>query len=1508
MLAGARRLIVVLGVAAATLGLGAGQAAARKLVTHSLSSSFDGALSTAGPFGSRVASVAVDEATGDVYVLTNNFVIDKFDQDGNPSAFTAPSLGGANSLTVLPSQETYAPNLHIYVDNSNTATHGRIYVVFASFSEIVYAFEPDGSPVGGNYPLHVGFLTGLSVDPRSGNLWMGVRDGYTSEYTAAGVPTGFEVPIPSRTQLGGGGGSTGVDTNGNIYLGHGEGQGTGIDKYDAAGTFLYNLAAFPLNNYPEFKVDPTTNDLYQLTTTDVNQYGESGSRIWQFGGGSLSGAMGLAVNGASGRVYVARAGGANVVDIYAPGGTVTVPDTATGDASDFEGPEATVHGTVNADGVDTTGCRFEWSTNTSFGESTPCAEGEVLSGSTDEAVSARLTGLRKGLTYNYRLVATNANGPVVALIHQFVASETPSVSEEWATNVHSDGAQLHSEITAEGAPTQYFFEYGTADCAISTCSQTVAKGLGSGLEVTTVDEVVSGLKPGTEYHYRVVARNQSGTAYGPDRTFTTFPITEILEDHCPNAHVRQQVGAALLPDCRAYELVSAPDTGGYNVESDLVSGEDPFGGYPDANGRVLYGVHAGAIPGPWDPTNRGVDPYVATRGEHGWTTTYAGIPADNPFASGPFSSTLDEANATLTAMAFGGEDICAPCFEDGSTGIPLRKVDGSLEQGMAGSESPRSPAESDGLVRKRFSADGTHLVFGSTSQFEPDGNANTGDVSIYDRNLETGVTQVVSTDPSGHNLSCLQGAGNCHSPGDTAGIAELDISANGSRIVVGQLVSTDAEGNHYFHLYMHIGDSPKTVDLTPGTTSGVQYDGMTSDGSIVYFTTVDPLVTAKDQDTDTSADIYRADVSASGATLTRVSTGEEGTGNTDSCNPAGDPDSWNAPSGQGKCNAMAFAGGAGVATHSGAIYFLSPERLDTSDPANLPVQDQANLYLAKPGSSPRFVTTIDTSEGKPGPPPPGHPVVNSALVSELNTAEGITVDQSSGDLYVIERTGANRLSRYTASGAPDNFAVPGGSNSIEISPGGAGRSQVAIDNAPTSPLKGTIYVKTEFYGIGAYAPSGEAIGNIDEFEFPACGVAVEQSTGAVYASAAFEETVWRFEPVSGTAPVSAEANYVKTGIHTTGMSSPCNLAVGNDGHVYVSAATEGPLLAYEASDFTASVPATEGTLVTPLSRAVSVDPSSNDVYVDEGDQIAVFDSSGNLIQRFGAGAMGSTSRGVAIDASTKHVYATTGSTIVDFGYEVLPFTPVDNPAIRHAALSAEAHRYGDFQVTPDGHYAAFASLLPLTGYDSDDNYEVFRYDAESGQLDCASCNPTNSRPEGGSMLPSAGLGLAEDGHVFFNSNDAIAPRDLDRRQDAYEWDGSSPQLISTGGSPFDSSLLGISRDGTDAYFFTYDTLVPEDQNGTLVKLYDARANGGFEFFPPQVPCKASDECHGAGSPAPGPLPIRTIVGHAGNWTSAAAKSCRRGFVRRGHACVRRRHGKHRKRHHKKHHRAHHRSR
>ncbi|HEX6985415.1 MAG TPA: hypothetical protein VF170_08560, partial [Planctomycetaceae bacterium] len=344
----------------------------------------------------------------------------------------------------------------------------------------------------------------------------------------------------------------------------------------------------------------------------------------------------------------------------------------------------------------------------------------------------------------------------------------------------------------------------------------------------------------------------------------------------------------------------------------------------------LYSLHFGVIPGiGGSPTNLGLDPYLATRGQKGWTTKYVGVPANGMEDDGAFGSPLLGADSGLRAFAFGGPDICNPCFDDGSTNIPLRLPNGELVKGMAGSLSPA--ADPAGEVREHFSADGSHFVFGSEEKFE--GTGKQGEVSIYDRNLGTGNTQVVSTLPNGQTMS-----------GD---VAQLDISADGGRVLVGQVVGTDSAGNRRYDLYMHVGASPNSV-LVADTANGVIYNGMSSDGTKVFFTSSDQI----GGEADSGADLFRADVGTSGpATLTRVSTGG-GAGDTDSCSPTGN---WNVVAGGPDCSIVAIAGGGGVAD-DGTAYFFSPERL--AGPT-VGTDDEPNLYAVEPGGSPQFVATLE---------------------------------------------------------------------------------------------------------------------------------------------------------------------------------------------------------------------------------------------------------------------------------------------------------------------------------------------------------------------------------------------------------------------------------------------------------------------------------------------------------------------------------------------------------------------
>lgn len=177
------------------------------------------------------------------------------------------------------------------------------------------------------------------------------------------------------------------------------------------------------------------------------------------------------------------------------------------------------------------------------------------------------------------------------------------------------------------------------------------------------------------------------------------------------------------------------------------------------------------------------------------------------------------------------------------------------------------------------------------------------------------------------------------------------------------------------------------------------------------------------------------------------------------------------------------------------------------------------------------------------------------------------------------------------------------------------------------------------------------------------------------------------------------------------------------------------------------------------------------------------------------------------------------------------------------------------RLTPDGRHLAFISRESLTGYDNTDplsgerHPELFVYDAAAGDLTCVSCNPSGARPIGGASLPP-GVNLShqprvisDDGsRVVFNSQDALAPADGNRRQDVYEYTGGRPQLVSTGTSNDASALADVSPDGRDVFFTTRTQLVPTDRdNGS--DLYDARLGGGFPVAGESLPC-AGEACRG----------------------------------------------------------------
>jgi subtilase family serine protease len=88
----------------------------------------------------------------------------------------------------------------------------------------------------------------------------------------------------------------------------------------------------------------------------------------------------------------------------------------------------------------------------------------------------------------------------------------------YAAGIGYYGLNLLAGVDPTGLDTTYYFQYGTTN---AYGQQTTPVDIGTGPAMVTINSSIHGLQPGTTYHYRLVAQNSAGTAYGYDYTFTT---------------------------------------------------------------------------------------------------------------------------------------------------------------------------------------------------------------------------------------------------------------------------------------------------------------------------------------------------------------------------------------------------------------------------------------------------------------------------------------------------------------------------------------------------------------------------------------------------------------------------------------------------------------------------------------------------------------------------------------------------------------------------------------------------------------------------------------------------------------------------------------------------------------------------------------------------------------------------------------------------------------------------
>ena len=134
--------------------------------------------------------------------------------------------------------------------------------------------------------------------------------------------------------------------------------------------------------------------------------------------------------------------------------------------------------------------------------------------------------------------------------------------------------------------------------------------------------------------------------------------------------------------------------------------------------------------------------------------------------------------------------------------------------------------------------------------------------------------------------------------------------------------------------------------------------------------------------------------------------------------------------------------------------------------------------------------------------------------------------------------------------------------------------------------------------------------------------------------------------------------------------------------------------------------------------------------------------------------------------------------------------------------------------------AAWHSLpLPESPDNNDGVHEMYTYDPSTGKTcACHACRAALLRR--GGVGSEGGLFMSDDGRTFFYTPDALVAQDTNELHDVYEYVEGRPQLMTTGNGSEDAQkkpnqyrqagLQGVSADGVNVYFSTFNTLVPQD--------------------------------------------------------------------------------------------------
>jgi hypothetical protein len=633
------------------------------------------------------------------------------------------------------------------------------------------------------------------------------------------------------------------------------------------------------------------------TPNVVDQFNPAGAFVGQLNGtpsAPFSSVGSVGVDPESGHVFVGQ-GSAQPVAAF--GQSETIPDVALTEPTEVHATHVTLNGTVKLDEAGSAECFFDYGTSSAYGQSVPCEPSPVKEAVPGEEtpVKAMLTGLQPDTTYFYRLRALNST-PVPSEEDQGqLMTSGPGLDREFSSELASTAVTLDATIDPHGSNTSYYFQYSEtstgaceATASFSSCPAIPVppgEALGSASGEQNVSQILQGLAPGREYHYRVVVLSEpkpGETEVFPeeDRTFTTEPAGATFQ----------------LPDGRQWELVSPPDKHGALLQ--------PLSGGGVSGAKVIESSLSGdafTYVGS-NPTEEGAPGYfdeeqiLSTRGSSGWSSQNIGLPRSNPegpgngeeyrFFSEDLSLGLPEAIGEFTSLK---PDVFPPdsegtpyvrhdltcssspgtCYEPLVTGCPaapaycepLLREDADVPEGTTFGKS-RGFAE-EGVEFAGASPDLAHVVVKSQAALKP---GAAGD-ALYEWSagapLGEEELQLVSVLPESEGGAVVSGdLGEQVAGGFNNANAPWAVSGDGSRVFwwSGGLYLRDMTHGRSLVGGKEIPGETLRLDVPQGGsgsgTAEPRFQVANAEGSRVFFTDSQQLLAGAG-----SGDLYECEIS-----------------------------------------------------------------------------------------------------------------------------------------------------------------------------------------------------------------------------------------------------------------------------------------------------------------------------------------------------------------------------------------------------------------------------------------------------------------------------------------------------------------------------------------------------------------------------------------------------------------------------------------------------------------------